>query len=150
VTAQPAADTHPARAIHGFDPSQIVAASEYYTIWRAGSAVAMEVRGPVDDARSDGWRAALAHEFARAGHPRFYAMDVSACDATLSAAAAWRTIRFVSSTLRRIEAAALYSRGTDNTVLLVRAMLRAVGMPNIALCVDRAMFHGCIDRMHAG
>ena len=136
--------------MHRFEAQEVVATGDQFVIWRRPTLVAMQVFGAIDDARSEIWQAALANEFATRQYPRFYAMDVSKVDATLSMAGRYRTVSFVRNVLSKIEWAALLARGRPGPVPIVRALLRVISMPNITLCVSEAVFRLQVDAMLAG
>ena len=134
----------------GFEALEAVGKGDQFTIWRMPSLVAMQVVGSIDDTGSEHWQAALTREFAARGYPRFYAMDVSKVDASLSIAGRYRTVDFVRRTLHKVEWATLLARGSPGPVLVVRAMLRVVSMPNITLCVNERVFRQQVDAMRSG
>lgn len=134
----------------GFTDADVKARTPLYTIWRQPQLMGMTVAGVVDDTTSLQWREGLAAEFARGGHPRFFAMDVSGVDPQNSMSGRFRTAAFVREHLKKLEFAALCLAGAPGPLVVVRATLRVVGMRNIMLCNERRRFNLALEMMRRG
>lgn len=136
--------------MYGFGDAERVARGEHYTIWRAPSVLFIHVSGEIDDARSAGWQRALQAEYDRGGYPRFAAMDATGVDPSNSMQSRFRTAQWVRTSFANIEQGAVLVGVRPGPLVVVRAVLRIVGLEKIALFTDRAELQRAIDDFRAG
>jgi hypothetical protein len=136
--------------MHGFEAKDLVDTGAGFTLQRRDHLIGIDVEGVVDDAISDAWRAALAAEIRRRGHPKFLAIDFSRCDPQNSMSARFRTAAFAREHMRTIDWAVLLTGNSPGPLVVVRAVLRTLGLPNLQMTTDAAYFRIGIDRMLRG
>lgn len=135
--------------MYGFDDTHVILSKKQYTLWRRPLVVGLELRGVLSDAVSDAWRADVADEFARGGYPRFYAMDARSVEPESTMAARYRTAVFVKESLQKLEWAVVHIASAKSLVV-VRTVLRVVGLGNCSLVEAESDFHAAIDEMRNG
>lgn len=136
--------------MHGFEAKDLVDTGAGFTIQRRDHLIGIDVEGVVDDAVSDAWRAALAAEMARRGHPRFLAIDFSRCDPQNSMSTRYRTAAFARENMKIIDWCVLLTGSSPGPLVVVRAVLRTLGLPNLQMTTDSKYFEKAIERMIRG
>ena len=119
--------------MHGFETTDVVDKSDFYTIWRQPLLAGIKVIGVVDDRQSDRWRDALLSEFGKRGWPRYFALDSSDSDPQNSIACRLRTAAFVRDGARRVQWTGVLTTAKAGPLVVVRTVLRVVGVPNVAI-----------------
>lgn len=136
--------------MYGFTDEHLVARAPNVEIWRAEKVILVRIHGVLDDAGSDRWRAMVTDEVAKRGTPRFIALDFSRCDPQNSMAARYRSAAFARDMMKRIEHGLVLTGGTAGPTVVVRAVLRALGLPNLDLLVDAEELAQGIAAMRRG
>jgi hypothetical protein len=136
--------------VFGFRDEELVSRADFYRIWRGPNTVLMQVTGPIDDARSEQWQAALQGEYDRGGYPRFAAMEVSGVEPSNSMQSRFRTAQWIRGSVSRIEQGALLTGARPGVHVVSRAVLRLVGLETILLVTDAAEFQRVLDGYRAG
>jgi anti-anti-sigma regulatory factor len=136
--------------MYGFSEPHITAQTNHVTLWRADNVLCVRIEGVLDDAASDRWRTMVSDSIAKQGAPRFIAVDFSQCDPQNSMAARYRSAAFARETMKRIEHGVVLTGGTAGPTVVVRAVLRAIGLPNLDLHTDARAFADAIGTMRKG
>ena len=136
--------------MYGFTDEHLVARVPHVNVWRADDVIGVQAHGVLDDATSDRWRAIVDDDIARKGLPRFIVIDFSQCDPQNSMAARYRTASFAREKMKKIEHCLILTGGTAGPTVVVRAVLRALGLPNLEMTVDPAEFDVTLRAMRRG
>jgi len=96
------------------------------------------------------WRAGLLAHIERSGYPRFAALDSAASDPHNSLRSRLGTAAFARSLARRIEWGAVLTGPGPGPLVVVRTVMRVVGMPNIYLFQSPAEFGQALASCLAG
>lgn len=134
----------------GFSDAERVAVGEFWTIWRCPTTVFMCVTGFIDDERSAAWQRAMQAEYDRAGYPRFAAMEVSTVEPTNSMASRFRSAQWIRKTLEHLEHGSVLTGARPGPLVVSRAVLRIVGLSNIAVLTEPEALHRTIDAYRQG
>lgn len=136
--------------MYGFKDPEVIAREAGVTLWRANDTMLIQVVGQFDDAGSDLWRSLATQDFVRQQYPRFIAVDFSRSDPHNSMAARYRSAAFVRETMKRIEYGVVLSGASAGPTVVVRAVLRALGLPNLELMTSEPDFTDAIASMRRG
>jgi hypothetical protein len=136
--------------MHGFEPADVVEQSAQYTIWRQPLLAGIKVLGRVDDRLSDRWREAVLAEFDKRGWPRYFALDSSDSDPVNSIASRLRTAAFVRDGARRVQWTGVLTTAKAGPLVVVRTVLRVVGVSNVALFTAPVEFRRALDEARVG
>jgi hypothetical protein len=133
----------------GFTNEEIVTRGTFWTIWRCPTTVFMQVRGYLDNARSNEWQQALQHEYDKK-YPRFAAMEVTEVDPQTTFQHRFKAAMWIRDTFKIIEQGALLTGARPGPLVVSRTLLRLIGLDNIVLHVDPADFQAHLDAFRQG
>lgn len=136
--------------MQGFHDEELVVSGDCYRLYRHPCVFGVELFGPIDDVRSDGWRTAVTTELDRAGRPRFFSLDASESQPTSALSTRVRSAAFARSEAQRFELACLYTGPGGKTSFTVKAVLRMAGMANVRVVSGASQFASAIVELRAG
>ncbi len=136
--------------MQGFTKREVVQETEAFTVWRSGTLVAVELRGLLDDAVSEGWRAGVLLAIERGGQPRFIAVDFSRSDPQNSMASRFRSMAFAREQAQRAEDVVVFTGERSGPRVVVRAVLRAMGLANVHMAASEEAYATAVERMREG
>lgn len=136
--------------MHGFEQRLLVKRGAFWSLYRDGATTFMLVEGEIDDTRSAEWQQAAQAHFDAHGYPRFHTMDVSGVNPVNSMSGRARTASFIRRSLERLEYSVVLTTMSAGPLVVCRAILRVVGMPNIQLLSDERAFEATLRDMRAG
>ena len=136
--------------MYGFGDTDVVGRALNTLIWRRDSTMLIQVIGLLDDAVSEGWRGLATADFERQGYPRFIAVDFAHSDPQNSMMTRYRSASFVRETMKRVEYAAVLSGSSAGPTVVIRAVLRTLGLPNLVMLSDADEFTQSVASMLRG
>lgn len=136
--------------MYGFAPTDAVATGNGFTIYHREHCLGMRLQGSITDAVSAGWKKAMGEHFAMHGYPRFLWIDVQGCEPDNTMGERFRTVNFARKSLAQIEWCALHTGTTAGAVVVLRTMLRMIGLGHFALYTEEERWKQAIDLMQKG
>jgi len=136
--------------MYGLEQGDIIARGEGYTLYRRGTCMGMHAPGKITDSVSVSWKRAMGESFTRNGYPRFVWLDMKGCEPDNTMGERFRTASFIRESLRQIEWCAIHTGKTTGVVIVLRTMLRIIGLSHFVLYDDEAEWRAAVDAMKAG
>ncbi|MDP2345999.1 MAG: hypothetical protein Q8O67_33985 [Deltaproteobacteria bacterium] len=136
--------------MQGFRDEELVVSGDGHRLYRHPLVFGVELFGPLDDVRSDGWRTAVTNELERCGRPRFFSLDASDSQPISALSTRVRSAAFARAEAQRFELACLYTGPGGKTSFTVKAVLRMAGMANVVVVKDAGRFAAAVIELRAG
>jgi hypothetical protein len=136
--------------MYGFDAGDVLTLGDEYALYRRGAWMGMRLTGMINDRVSVGWKRAMGDNFALQGHPRFLWIDIEGAEPDNSMGERFRTVAFARASMKHIEWCALHTGRSVGAVIVLRTMLRLIGMAHFALYDDRIVWRAVVEDMKAG
>lgn len=136
--------------MRGFPDSELVVSGDGHRLYRSAHVFGVELFGVLDDAASDGWRAAVTGELDRNGRPRFFTLDASEAQPVSGLSTRVRSAAFARAEAQRFDWAVLYTGNGGKTSFMVKAVLRMAGMPNVVVVPTADVYAAAIAALRAG
>lgn len=136
--------------MYGFEASAAVAVGEGFTLYRNGPCMGMRIPSRVTDTVSAAWKRAMSEQFQSHKHPRFLWIDLEGAEPDNTMGERFRSVSFARDALQHIEWCALHTGRSSGSIVVLRTMLRLIGLSHFALYDDAAQWRAAVDEMKQG
>jgi hypothetical protein len=133
--------------MHTFDPSHVIVSDECHVVYRKAGLIGLELRGNIDNERSDRWRQSLEDEIVRGGFPDYFAFDGTLMQTSNSAASALRSAMFVRGLMRRARRGVVCMPLKGGGKLAVSRLLALAGVSNVIIVSTSEAFARALDQI---